>query len=67
VSDLPVIFDPSAILPLRVTAYRRDPGYWLDVPGTPHRDFRYVDTEFGERIVAGLVNLPGCPTQEERS
>jgi hypothetical protein len=67
VSDVPVIFDPSAILPLRVTTYRRDPGYWLDVPGTPHRDYRYVDAEFGERIVAGLINLPDRSTRKERS
>ena len=66
-SDVPVIFDPSAIIPLRVTAYGRDPGYWLDVPGTPHRDYRYVDAELGERLVAGLFNLSDCPIQEERS
>lgn len=63
-SDSPVIFDPTAVLPPRVTTYRRDPGYWLDEPGTPHRDYRSVDTELGERIIAGLTGLPDCPNQE---
>jgi len=60
----PLIFDPTAILPPRATLYRRGPGYWLDEPGTPHRDYRYVDTELGERLLAGLANLPDCPSQE---
>lgn len=66
-SDVPVIFDPVALLPPRVTAYGRDPGYWLDEPGVPHRDYRHVDTALGLRIVAGLANLPDCPSREERS
>jgi hypothetical protein len=62
-----MILDPVAVLPPRVTAYGRDPGFWLDEPGTPHRDYRYVDTKLGERIIAGLANLPDCPSQEEDS
>jgi hypothetical protein len=53
-----MILDPAAVIPPRVTTYRRDPGYWLDDPGVSHRDFRSVDPVFGERIIAGLRGLP---------
>jgi len=43
VSDAPVILDPAAVLPLRVTMYGHASGYWLDEPGIPHRDHRYID------------------------
>jgi hypothetical protein len=62
---MPVIFDPTAVIPPRATTYRRDPGYWLDEPGTPHRDYRHVDAELGERIIAGLTHLRENSTQEE--
>lgn len=65
-SDAPVIFDPASVLPPRVTTYWRDPGYWLDEPGTPHRDYQYVDEELGGRIIAGLANLPDCCLEGER-
>jgi hypothetical protein len=61
-----VIFDPTAVLPPRATTYRRDPGYWLDDPGTPHRDYRYVDAVLGDRLVAGLLGLSDGSIQEER-
>ena len=64
-TDMPVIFDPTAMIPPRSTTYRRDPGYWLDEPGTPHRDYRYVDVQLGERIIAGLAGLPDGSTQED--
>lgn len=62
-SDAPVIFDPVAVLPPRTTTYRRDPGYWLDNPGTPHHNYRSVDTALGRRIIAGLMNLPDGPAE----
>lgn len=66
-SSSPVIFDAMSVLPPRVTSYGRDPGYWLDKPGTPHRDYRYVDTELGRRLIAGLANLPDRSFEEELS
>lgn len=57
-SELPLILDAVALLPPRVTAYRRDLGYWRDEPGVPHRDFKYVDQAFGEQIISGLRSLP---------
>lgn len=62
-SGVPVIFDPTAVLPPRATTYRRDPGYTLGGPGALRHNYRSLDMALGRRIIAGLVNLPGGPAE----
>jgi hypothetical protein len=57
---LPSFLDPTAVIPPRVTTYRRDPGHWLDGPGVPNRDLRPVEAEFGARSISELRNFGDC-------
>ncbi len=58
-SDLPVIFDAAAVLPVRVTTYLGGGCRWPGGGGVASGRFRGVDREFGEWIIAGLRALPG--------